>query len=378
VDSIQDIAEVAAFQRERARGEELATRARAYLAVRMPFLADLTREHALHEAVTGAGGLAVIAAGAALVAAGRLDAPMLPLLTLLALSAFIPLWEVSQVGRQLADTLGATRRVHAIHAEPVPVRDGPGVPAPRATGPMLTLRDVTFTYPGRRRPSLAGVSLSVPVGGTVALVGSSGAGKTTIAHLCLRFWDPDAGEIRLAGEDLRAWRLDELRRQIALVAQDTYLFNDTLRANVLLARPTATEAALRAALERASLGELIDSMPEGADTVVGERGMRLSGGQRQRVAIARAFLKDAPVLILDEATSHLDAVNEAAVRQALDALARGRTTLVIAHRLSTVRDADLIAVLHEGRIAETGRHAALLSSGGFYARLVSRQVAAVT
>jgi ATP-binding cassette subfamily C protein CydCD len=377
VDSIQGIAEIVAFQRERARGEELTARARAYLAARMPFLADLTREHALHEAVTGLGGLAVIAAGAWLVTAGRLEAPMLPLLTLLALSAFIPLWEVAQVGRQLADTLGATRRVHAIHSEPVPVRDGPGVPGPRATDAMLTLRDATFTYPGRRRPALAGVSLTVPVGSTVALVGSSGAGKTTIAHLCLRFWDLNAGEIRLAGHDLRAWRLDDLRREMALVAQDTYLFNDTLRANVLLARPTATEAELRAAIERASLGDLIESMPEGIDTVVGERGMQLSGGQRQRVAIARAFLKDAPVLILDEATSHLDAVNEAVVRQALDALARGRTTLVIAHRLSTVRDADLIAVLHEGRIAETGRHEALLSSGGFYARLVSRQVAAV-
>jgi ATP-binding cassette, subfamily B, bacterial len=378
VDSIQGIAEIVAFQREHARGEELTARARAYLAARMPFLADLSREHALHEAVTGFGGLAVIGAGAALVAAGRLDAPMLPLLTLLALSAFIPLWEVAQVGRQLADTLGATRRVHTIHSEPVPVRDGPGAPAPRATGAMLTLRDVTFTYPGRRRPALAGVSLAVPVGTRVALVGSSGAGKTTIAHLCLRFWDPDTGEVRLAGHGLRAWRLDDLRREIALVAQDTYLFNDTLRANVLLARPAATEAELRAALERASLADLVESLPDGADTVVGERGMQLSGGQRQRVAIARAFLKDAPVLILDEATSHLDAVNEAVVHQALDALARGRTTLVIAHRLSTVRDADLIAVLHEGRIAETGRHEDLLSSGGFYARLVSRQVAAVT
>src|SRR5712691_4868494 len=239
VDSIQGIGEIVAFQREGARGEELATRARAYLAARMPFLADLTREHALHEAVTGLGALAVIAAGTWLVTAGRLDAPMLPLLTLLALSAFIPLWEVAQVGRQLADTLGATRRVHAIHSEPVPVRDGAGVPGPRATGAMLSVRDVTFTYPGRRRPALAGVSLAAPVGGTVALVGSSGAGKTTLAHLCLRFWDPDAGEIRLAGRDLRAWRLDDLRREIALVAQDTYLFNDTLRANVLLARPKA-------------------------------------------------------------------------------------------------------------------------------------------
>ncbi len=388
VDSIQGIGEIVAFQRERARGEELSARARAYLGARLPLLADLAREGALHEAVMALGGLAIVAVGASMVAAGTLAGATLPLLTLLALSAFVPLWEVSQVGRQLADTLGATRRVHAIHSEPVPVQDGPGVPVEatqgrmrsrlRAAVPAIEMRHVTFTYPGRRRPALKGASLTVPVGSTVALVGSSGAGKTTIAHLCLRFWDPDTGDIRLAGHDLRAWRLDDLRSEIALVAQDTYLFNDSLRANVLLARPGATAPELRAALERASLGDLIESLPKGIETVVGERGMQLSGGQRQRVAIARAFLKDAPVLILDEATSHLDAVNEAMVRQALEALARDRTTLVIAHRLSTVRDADLIAVLHEGHIAETGRHDDLLAEGGLYARLVSRQVAAVT
>jgi ATP-binding cassette subfamily C protein CydCD len=180
----------------------------------------------------------------------------------------------------------------------------------------------------------------------------------------------------LNGADLRDYRLDDLRHQIALVAQDTYLFNDTLRANILIARPEASEAELRAAVERASLGELVASLPDGLDAAVGERGMSLSGGQRQRVAIARAFLKDAPVLILDEATSHLDAVNEQAVRSGLDRLRADRTTIVIAHRLSTVRDADLIVVLDEGRVAETGTHASLIVAGGLYAQLVSRQLAA--
>jgi ATP-binding cassette subfamily C protein CydCD len=221
-----------------------------------------------------------------------------------------------------------------------------------------------------------GVSVRVPAGSTVALVGPSGAGKTTVASLLLRFWDPQAGVVRLFGHDLREYGLDDLRRRIALVAQDTYLFNDTLRANVLLARPDADEAALRAAIERAALGELVAALPDGLDTVVGERGAQLSGGQRQRVAIARAFLKDAPVLILDEATSHLDAVSEALVREALERLARDRTTLVIAHRLSTVRDAGAIAVLAEGRVVETGRHADLLARGGLYSHLVSRQLAA--
>jgi ATP-binding cassette subfamily B protein len=377
VDTVQGLGEIVAYGRVRAWGEALAARARRFHDLRLPFLRDLARQTGLQETATGLGGLAVTAVGAWLASAGRLDPSALPLLTLLALSAFVPLWEVAQVGRQLADTLGSARRLHVVEAEPVPVTDGPGVTAvPSPAGLAVELVDVTFAYPGRPRPALEGVSLRVPVGSTVALVGPSGAGKTTVANLLLRFWDPQRGVVRLLGHDLRDYRLDDLRRRVALVAQDTYLFNDTLRANIMLARPDADEAALAAAIERAALGEVVRALPEGLDTRVGERGAKLSGGQRQRVAIARAFLKDAPVLILDEATSHLDAVSEMMVREALERLARDRTTLVIAHRLSTVRDAAAILVFDQGRVVETGTHAALLARGGLYAHLVARQLTA--
>jgi ATP-binding cassette subfamily C protein CydCD len=310
-----------------------------------------------------------------LAAGGRLEGGVLPLLTLLAMSAFVPVWEIAQVGRQLADTLGATRRVYAVHAEPVPVMDGPGVKAHGAASAAVEMTKVSFSYPGRPVPALEGISLTVPAGHTTALVGSSGAGKTTLASLCLRFWDPAAGTVKLDGHDLRDYRLDEVRGRIALVAQDTYLFNDTLRNNILIARPAASDAEVEAAVAKASLDDFVRALPDGLDTLVGERGAQLSGGQRQRVAIARAFLKDAPVLILDEATSHLDAVNEQVVRNSLRLLARNRTTLVIAHRLSTVRDADQIVVLDRGRVVEVGDHATLLARGSLYARLVSRQLA---
>jgi len=377
VDSVQGLGEIVAFQRVRARGEEFAQKAKEYLALRIPFLHDLTLQTVKQEMATGLGGLAVVLAGAWLAASGRLDSGMLPLLTLLAMSAFVPVWEIAQVGRQLADTLGASRRVFAVHAEPVPVTDGPGVSRDLGVaGPALEMDRVTFAYPGRSRLALSDVSFSVPAGGTVALVGPSGAGKTTVANLFLRFWDPSAGTVRLDGHDLRDFALDDLRRRIALVAQDTYLFNDTLRANILLARPGAGADELDAAIEKAALDEFVASLPDGLDTIVGERGAQLSGGQRQRVAIARAFLKDAPILILDEATSHLDAVSEQAVRAALDVLSRDRTTVVIAHRLSTVRGADQIIVLDDGRVAEIGAHASLLARGGLYAHLVSRQLTA--
>ena len=376
VDTIQGLSEISALQHGRRRGSEFLAKVVEYHRLRLPFFRDLTIQMALLEVATGFGGLIIVMTGTSLVVAGTLDGGILPLLTLLAMSAFLPVSEIANVGRQLADTLGATRRLYAVYSEEVPVVDGPGVLS--GFGPSdvaLEMVDVDFAYFGGNRQALRKVSISVPRGNTVALVGPSGAGKTTIANLMMRFWDPDRGVVRMQGNDLRDYALDDLRRQIALVAQDTYLFNNTLRANILIAQPTASESELQQAVERAALADFVAELPDGLDTLVGERGMQFSGGQRQRVAIARAFLKDATTLILDEATSHLDAISERAVRKALDDLRHDRATLVIAHRLSTISDADRIVVLDEGSVAETGTHHELLARGELYAHLVSRQLA---
>ncbi|MGU7776085.1 ABC transporter ATP-binding protein/permease [Burkholderia sp. MR1-5-21] len=369
-ETIQGLAELTALQALARRRAAFVDDVEACQRQRAKLLDDLSRQGAALETASGLGGLAVASLGALLCAHGWFAHESLPLLVLVAVAAFMPVAEIGQVARELADTIGSTRRLRAVEKEPVPVTDGAGaVPA----NPAVRFENASFTYPGRSVPAIDRVSFDVPAGSTIALVGASGAGKSTVASLLLRFRDPQHGRITLGGVDLRNLRLDDLRQHIALVAQDTYLFNDTLEANIRLAAPDASEADVRRAIERAALAEFVARLPDGLATRVGERGVQLSGGQRQRIAIARAFLKNAPILILDEATSHLDTISEQQIRDALTDLMGRRTSIVIAHRLSTIRDADAILVFEHGKVIEAGPHAELLARQGAYARLVAHQ-----
>jgi ATP-binding cassette subfamily B protein len=237
----------------------------------------------------------------------------------------------------------------------------------------VEFEEVHFAYEQSGRPLLDGIDLHVHAGDTVAIVGPSGSGKTTLMALLMRFYDPVEGAIRIDGHDLRTLKQSSVRRNIGVVLQDPLLFNDTIRANISYARPEASMAEVEAAARTANAHEMIQRLPEGYNSVVGERGGLLSVGERQRITIARAILKDPRILVLDEATSSLDAESEAAVQSAIEALMKTRTTFIIAHRLSTVVNADRIIVLREGRIVESGPHLELLRANGYYASLVRRQ-----
>ncbi len=236
----------------------------------------------------------------------------------------------------------------------------------------IVFDDVRFAYTPERT-ALDGISFRVPPGQMAAFVGPSGAGKTTITQLVPRFYDPQAGAIRVDGHDIRDVTLASLRENVGIVTQETYLFHDTIKANLLYARQDATQPEVIAAARAANIHDFVASLPDGYDTVVGERGHKLSGGERQRLAIARVLLKNPRILILDEATSALDSANEAEIQAALVPLMEGRTSLVIAHRLSTILNADVIFVVEHGRIVEHGTHAALLARNGAYARLYWKQ-----
>jgi len=268
---------------------------------------------------------------------------------------------------------GASQKVFEYLDTPTATADDPNAAELREFRESIVFDRVTFRYPTADRDSLRDISLEVRAGQVVALVGASGAGKTTLAGLVPRFRDPIAGRVLVDGRDIREYTFPSLRSKIGIVAQETFLFDDTIGNNIRYGRAGATAAEVRRAAEYSLAAEFIERLPAGYETMTGERGVKLSGGQRQRLAIARALLRNAPILILDEATSHLDTESEMLVQKALQNLMQDRTTIVIAHRLSTVRRADLIVVLDEGRVAETGTHDELVERGGIYRRLYALQ-----
>ncbi|WP_201744083.1 ABC transporter transmembrane domain-containing protein [Paragemmobacter ruber] len=282
---------------------------------------------------------------------------------------------LSEIWGEVQRAAGATERLVELLGADDPVVD-PAAPValPRPARGEIAFEDVTFRYPTRPEVSaLNGVSLRVAPGETVALVGPSGAGKTTILQLLMRFYDPQQGRVTMDGIDLRTMARGDFRRAIALVPQDPVIFAATARENIRFGRPDATDAEVEAAAKAAAAHDFLTALPDGYDTWLGERGVMLSGGQKQRVAIARAILRDARVLLLDEATSALDAESERAVQAAVEGLSEGRTVLVVAHRLATVKRADRIVVFDKGRIVATGTHEALVAEGGLYARLARLQ-----
>ncbi|HVP08218.1 MAG TPA: ABC transporter transmembrane domain-containing protein [Burkholderiales bacterium] len=305
--------------------------------------------------------------------AGRLSAGELTAFVFYAFVAATGAGTVSEVWGELQRAAGATERLMEI-LDARPAIAAPALPAPRPPHVGIAFEQVTFAYPARpATPALDRFALELAPGERVALVGPSGAGKTTVLALLLRFYDPQQGSVRIGGIDLREYDPQALRRLIAVVPQDPVIFAASVLENVRYGRPQAGRAEVERACEQAFALEFVHRLPQGLDTALGERGVTLSGGQRQRLSIARALLADRPILLLDEATSSLDAASERMVQQALETLERGRTTLVIAHRLATVQHADRIVVLDRGRIAAQGTHAELLRQGGLYASLAALQ-----
>ncbi|WP_172383117.1 ABC transporter ATP-binding protein [Streptomyces sp. MNP-20] len=373
VDGVQGLRELVAFGRGTAWLDRIGRGGAALYRAQLAHGRRSGAEHSAADALVTLGMATVLVTGSLLVSDHRLPATTLPVAVILAVYCFAPLNDILSTARNFGAVRAATDRVFTVLDTPPTVTDLASRPPPPPVDPHVRFRRVTFGYGTRGPDVLHDVSFAVAPGETVALVGHSGAGKSTCAHLLMRFWDARQGSVSVGGHDVRAFPQAVLRELITLVPQEVYLFNTSVAENIRIGRQDATRAQVVAAARRAIADDFVRELPHGYDTVIGERGAQLSGGQRQRIAIARAFLRDAPVLVMDEAVSSLDAENTALLQAAMKRLQAGRTTLLVAHRLSTIRSADRIVVLAGGRVAESGTHAHLLARDGVYARLIASQ-----
>lgn len=336
-----------------------------------------SHERNLTDAALGFGVLAVMIVAALLSINGQMDRQLFPVAVTVAALSLAPLALVIDVARELNVVAASAQRIANLVEQPAVVAEDEtteALAAPIDLPPRVVFDDVSFRYSEQLKPAVSGLSFTIEPGEMVALVGQSGAGKSTTAHLLMRYWDPASGTITVGGHDLRDIPAKQRRSLISLVPQDIYLFRDTLRENLLLGRPDALDAQIEAALGDAAVAEFVASLPEGLDTMVGERGASMSGGQKQRIAMARAILQDSHLLVLDEPVAHLDAETEATLAEALQQSRDGRSILIIAHRLSTIRLADRVVMIDDGRVVASGPHETLAAESGPYQELVAAQL----
>ncbi len=377
VDSLTNFETVKAFAAEARETDRYDAAFRTYNDFYLRVARSLYLLNGVQELIMNIGLFAMLALAAWQVNAGALRIGDVTAAMLLLFNLYRPLNILGFAWREIKQGAVDLEKLYGLLAMQPDVQDRPGAIELASARGEVSFEGVSFAHEGRSA-GVQDISFTVPAGGSVALVGTSGAGKSTLLKLLFRFYDVDAGAVRIDGHDVRDLTQVSLRRALGLVPQDVVLFNDTIAANVAYANPDATEAEIRDALRRAQLLPFIDSLPDGLATRVGERGLKLSGGEKQRVGIARVILADPAVLVLDEATSALDSATESAVQAALEEASRGRTTLMVAHRLSTVQNADEILVLREGRIAERGNHETLLALESEYAAMWARQAARET